>query len=585
MSDIFEDSFRPGNISTRPVPAATKAGNQPVESMRPVISAKVDPIEAAPESPDSVESESIRAPTPEEERRFSGRSATGSRAFAQPGRLRSMYSGSILFPGQGDEVPVHDAEVQVAEPGVFKGLGGFAGNTFSAPLPHAVPAPFLATTCTPVPCGSADWNRVDWFMTCVYRSSSISLRSVWQISHPGLLNQFKKRSRGSSSFLTLLSSDDLPGSVRQICEKGITESIKVRVGNQPLPGSHMENKKFRVRRVGAGRRLFEVVIARVAPGLSQISDKANIRDLPADFDSLLLRETEEPEDMVGEKFLAPQAFTHTYILRDGAQVLPLFVVRFEVDNEKEEELALPACESCERVAATIYCPSDDAVLCADCDAREHDPSNRIMCRHIRHPINEKNHHEIPCVLIPTENALWWDDDTGRAISDAAVKQRLAVNVDTLNSIDELYKSSVKIAKREDAFVAAIKQDLHEEIRQHSDKIKQVESEIKDANERAYGAVQAALTRVNALAEDRSKIILDSQRSLQKKLEFVQWSQVALLPFADKLPPKEWLHLWVNHYALVKKTIESADFQKGTDAADLGTADGLIVLRGALRVSS
>jgi B-box zinc finger len=451
---------------------------------------------------------------------------------------------------------------------------------------------FLATTCTAVSRASDDWDRVEWLLHATFRTSTISLRSVWTVSHPGLLNQFRRRSDLLASNLSVVIADELNIPIRQICERGFTHGPMVKVGNQILPGAYVDTKiaHYPVRRRGAGRRLFEAIVLEVAPGLAQLVDSAkvaNVHDMGPDYDSFLIKEINEPEQATiidnQIRFLPPNAFTHTYLLREATQALPLFVCRFEVDNESDEDVALPVCNSCEQAAATVWCPADEAALCGSCDAREHAPENKIMSKHVRIPINDRYPPEAKCQIVPSEPAMWWDPEMHLAVSEKAVKEHLTPS-DRLKKFQEAYKSSVKIARREDPVTAKTKGDLLALLTSHEDAINATEREIRNALDYAYAGVQSALQRVSSLSEQKSKSILDSQRSLSKRLEFVQWAQTLLTPYSDSLTPTEWLHLWMNHRRLVQATLNDPSFFENEEI-DFASLESLMSLRGSLKVNS
>lgn len=451
---------------------------------------------------------------------------------------------------------------------------------------------FLATTCTAVSRTSDEWDRVEWFLHATYRSSTVNLRALWTVSHPALLNQFRRKSDKHATHLSIILADELNLPVRQICERGFSQSLAVKIGNQVLPGAYTDLKvaQYPLRRRGAGRRLYEAVVVEVAPGLAQVVESAkvaNVHDMGPDYDSYLVKEVTEPEQAGWVdsqiKFLAPQAFTHSYLLRDGSQALPLFVCRFEVDNEATEDLALPVCNSCEKAAATLWCAADEAALCSGCDMREHAPENKIMSKHVRIPINERYPPEAKCSIVPSEPAMWWDPDNLIAVSEKSVKEHLTPS-DRLKKFVDAYKTSVKIARREDPVITRAKEELNALLNIHADAIKATERQVKTALDYAYTAVQIALQRVATLSEQKSKSILESQRSLKKRLEFVQWAQTLLVPYSDALTPTEWLNLWINHRRLVMKTLNDPSFFADVEM-DLASLDSLMILRGTLKVNS
>ena len=74
-----------------------------------------------------------------------------------------------------------------------------------------------------------------------------------------------------------------------------------------------------------------------------------------------------------------------FIIKDSNQILPTFVVVFEFDPEAENAPVKKSfCENYERRVATVFCQSDAANLCDQCDAEMH--SSKLAARHVRVPL-------------------------------------------------------------------------------------------------------------------------------------------------------------------------------------------------------
>jgi hypothetical protein len=78
------------------------------------------------------------------------------------------------------------------------------------------------------------------------------------------------------------------------------------------------------------------------------------------------------------------AYSHEFLLTDASAVLPVYLIRAEVDTSAVNKRE-PKCESCEKNDATVYCEQDDAVLCHACDQEVHS-ANRLVSRHNRVPV-------------------------------------------------------------------------------------------------------------------------------------------------------------------------------------------------------
>jgi len=130
--------------------------------------------------------------------------------------------------------------------------------------------------------------------------------------------------------------------------------------------------------------LYELLFLKIIPGkpymLSTQNKSHRSFKPPEGFDSIALYNEEEKDSGL---------FKHDYILFDNEQVLPCNIVHFEFDKTKEELLKPPLCDLCEESTATVYCESDEAALCYECDSEQHNQENKLLSRHVRVKIHER----------------------------------------------------------------------------------------------------------------------------------------------------------------------------------------------------
>lgn len=118
-------------------------------------------------------------------------------------------------------------------------------------------------------------------------------------------------------------------------------------------------------------------------------DFARIATIPDGYDSFVLdRQKPAAHQHDGEACGAAAASQlNEYVVKDGAQVLPTFVVSIEFDPQAEKRSRQQvACENCEGAAATVFCQADAANLCAACDTAMH--SSKLAARHVRVPLDQ-----------------------------------------------------------------------------------------------------------------------------------------------------------------------------------------------------
>ena len=72
-----------------------------------------------------------------------------------------------------------------------------------------------------------------------------------------------------------------------------------------------------------------------------------------------------------------EAYRHKYIIADSGQVLPQYLVQFTFTPSANGD-ARP-CDVCEENLATLFCSSDNAYLCDDCDVETHSANKLVSC--------------------------------------------------------------------------------------------------------------------------------------------------------------------------------------------------------------
>jgi hypothetical protein len=258
----------------------------------------------------------------------------------------------------------------------------------------------------------------------------------------------------------------------------------------------------------------------------------------------------------------------------------LFVCRFEIDTDKDEPLSLAPCQSCEENAATVWCAADAAALCPECDETHH-AVNHLTQRHIRVPINERPRPPGQCSVRPDKQAELWNEALGLAVSSDAQKEHFLTTV--FEDIKDAYKSSVRVARREDEELEAFKAALITRIKAQDEAMASLDRMVKDAEENCYRRVGDILKKTLALTEQRTGALITEEKKLQTKIEFAHWAEDLLRPYAHLVPPAEWLSIWLTHYQLTRKQLLGSEF-----SADLGKSERELIeteirLKGQLQV--
>lgn len=107
----------------------------------------------------------------------------------------------------------------------------------------------------------------------------------------------------------------------------------------------------------------------VGDSLFVSQEYANTLDIPKEFGSFIV----EDNDTLG--FLTDQNIDiskFNYVLKDQRRILPLYEVVFEYDEELERiSRGSSICHKCKKSQAIMFCPSERANFCKECDAQIH----------------------------------------------------------------------------------------------------------------------------------------------------------------------------------------------------------------------
>ncbi len=123
-------------------------------------------------------------------------------------------------------------------------------------------------------------------------------------------------------------------------------------------------------------------------------DYADSLDIPTGIDSLITDET-NTINYITDKSIDIK--TCSYIIKDSRKILPLYEITFEYDEEFEKRSrGKNICHRCKETEAIVFCPSERANFCEDCDNIIH--SDPFLCRHERLYFTKVGQKKFICCL-------------------------------------------------------------------------------------------------------------------------------------------------------------------------------------------
>jgi len=216
----------------------------------------------------------------------------------------------------------------------------------------------------PIARGSDEWIRLEYLLQLSLRSTGAKVSAIFSVAAPHLTVQFEARTAGQ---LVLDSWVD----TRHLGELNTLGDVCTRGFRFPPTGMIFPTGSLVLPPTNASRN-FEVLLCKVGVGRYMPIEESQLVSrppLPEGYQSYYLHK--------GDQIDTP-GYYHEYLVLDSLQVLPCYVVQFEMGPED----AVPLCDVCNQKPAVVYCAADSARLCHECDESTHS-SNKLAARHVR----------------------------------------------------------------------------------------------------------------------------------------------------------------------------------------------------------
>ncbi|CDJ32408.1 Zinc finger protein, related [Eimeria mitis] len=200
---------------------------------------------------------------------------------------------------------------------------------------------------------SDEWAFVEYMIQINTRTSRVKLLQAWHISPLSVVNQFEKRTAEWVTRSSCLTKEKHQASAPRFHQNTIAHICRTVVQRHTVFFDDPEQSK----------------------------GSSFIRRAEA------IRQANRGLSMATAGVLPRHTFRQEYVVYDSSQVVPNYLVLFEVDPTEPELFAVPLCDTCQDFPAAIWCPADTAKLCEACDERLHS-YNKLVSRHIRVSLNE-----------------------------------------------------------------------------------------------------------------------------------------------------------------------------------------------------
>lgn len=369
-----------------------------------------------------------------------------------------------------------------------------------------------------------------------------------------------------------LEESQLPESLlfEEIASKGIPQ--KSLVADLKFQVGHQTSIDLNVHSNSASSKLrLKYMLCKVAIGKAfNCTEEAigNGARIPDGYDSFVIDDNKLKE---GESILCFENWIRTeqkinnlrYVVKEHSQVLPLYIVSFELDLELEKAMReCLKCDNCEISPASLRCDTDRVNLCVACDAALH--SGKVGNRHSRHSLDKSAKMSSACKQHPDKLIEFYCPTcnipvcvhckmTGHHASGESSRHKLV-------GIMEAYHSIFEASKTSDPLFDARYREISDQINFIIEKAKSiernqssVEAELEDRFKRAIAELRLCVCKKYNLLKGELAELYRRSLEMSNMDEFLNYQKSggAVLQFI-----LDW-----SHYLKLKSEIHASPFVK------------------------
>ncbi|CAD7924170.1 unnamed protein product [Amoebophrya sp. A120] len=470
----------------------------------------------------------------------------------------------------------------------------------------------------PLSAATEDWDFLEYFLQVSCRSSQVKVKNVWSLTLPEVEAGFSQRTATKlvlPCWLPVSQLDPQQNAVQDVCRRGFrfherNSGMLVQCGNFSIPGlgdpadinfaangaaegNHLLQAGGSSSSAKAlGKRVFEAFLCHAGVGRSQLVTSEELvldaekllQNCDRDFDSVYIhrknRRTKlDSVDPLRAASADQHTFQHEYLLKDQSQLLPKYLVHFELDPSEPEKFALSLCDSCQKEPAAVWCEADQAKLCEECDLELHS-LNKIVARHVRVPIFEMPRAVGDCPLHPGMQITQYCATCHEFLCPACLTagnhaSGAILATHKLLPIQEAYRGEIRTAAEAGGqFNTAVNQ-RREEIKHTLVELESLIAKVQrggqQAEDRVYAIVQESLQKFQTHTEHHVQQLLSDNLNTKRQLEFFDWIESFIQRQMMELSPPNFLRAWTRHRKLQQKLADMWHGEEGTGASTAGGA--------------
>jgi CRISPR/Cas system CSM-associated protein Csm2 small subunit len=400
---------------------------------------------------------------------------------------------------------------------------------------------------TKIPSTSREWSSIEYNLKLCIGSTTPVVKQIWSISSPHLINSFEKISQGMLVLDSWVDTSKLneDNRIEEICGKGF---------NIPSAGLVFSVGSLKADSSLSFNRTYEFMLVKVAVGKSYTISLDSIENTkisaPKGYDSVYLYNH------------SPNSYNHNYLLTESSQILPSFLVQFELDPNLEEGVHVQLCDICQESKASLFCSADNAVLCVDCDEEHHTRGNKLMQRHKRVSIAEKPKRFGNCSFHLDSHVEFY---CSTCLIPICIHCKMVGSHSTpetsnhvFERINEAYARALSEASEPDPLLEQKKSQLKSFLTQLDDRINEIKHNAEQIESKIYKALQEVLLQLQQETQGKISNLLACEMEIKRQLEEISWIECFLKYEQEILSPAHFMVAWGRHCDLKSELFTSED---------------------------
>eukprot|EP00833_Pecoramyces_ruminatium_P010462 jgi/Orpsp1_1/1184494/evm.model.c7180000089744.1 len=410
---------------------------------------------------------------------------------------------------------------------------------------------------------SPQYSYLEYLLQLGLKASTVQIINAFTVSNPHLSVQFERRCRDILTLNSWVDSCNLIGknSEDNIFKEGFKFSssesgMKFSVGHIKYIPSKDDNEES----------IKKILLCRIGVGRAYATKESDLTttELPDGYDSYYIIKDDENIDKQDDE----NDYYHEYYITESAQILPQYLVYYKYDPMVEKKSReKPICDNCEVAEAKVYCASDSANLCKECDIALH--KSKLASRHTRTPIGKggdiygfcSQHKDKMIEFFCSQCHIpvcVYCKMVGHHSSGEAAKHKLV-------SVAEAYQTVCQESSIPDSIMESRRTEIINQIAVIKSRSKEVEKLNSQLETQIQEIAKKALNELKKITNLKLNVLLGDELELRRQLGEIKNAE-KFLEYQQEGDATHFLFSWSRHQKMLDELHEFKFFRNRVDVS-------------------